>query len=174
MIITFTTNYKASIDYVSVNGSRPMQQASMGCRSMFDAANRLGSISFSDKFIPTWGPAKLKWNQYWYCHIKDHGQVGHGFVDGRVSDALGFMPGWKDKEGAKMIDAWWSAGNNTHLMTAEEYKKYLDMTYNKTQAAADAYLAGLFPAMAKIDDVETPVVAKRGKAKPVAVIAPIV
>jgi hypothetical protein len=161
VIITFTTNYKEDEDFVSINGSRPMAQASMGCRSMFEFANRVGGVSFSDQMIPTWAPAKFHWNKYWYAHIQGHGQVGHGFVDGRVSDALGFKITGKDRE-HKMVDGWWSAKNGSHLLTGEQHAAYMKLYYDKGIESADEYIVGLFPALKA---VETPVVAAKGKAK---------
>jgi len=166
MILKFTTNWKEQEDFVSVNGSRPMAQASMGCRSMFDFADAVGGVSFSDQYIPTWGPAKFSWNKYWYAHIDKFGSVGHGFVDGRVSDALGFKIA--DKE--RLCDGWWSADNNLHLLNPDQTAQWRHLRYSNSKKEADAYIVGLFPPMTPV--VETPVQPKKGMAKRAVVLVP--
>lgn len=143
MILSFFS--KDGDDWVQVDQMRPMIQQGMGCRAMYEGADRWGggTIMYSDKMIPTW--AEGKWvGQYFQAHINGHGQIAHGFVDVKVAAAIGFKVNKSLLEGSGTQKLWWATKNNVHLLTADQFK-----ACNALRGAQlDKHIAGLFPALA--------------------------
>lgn len=131
MIISFFV--KDRQEFVSIDGAKPMVQENHGCHSMHQFAELYGGISFSDEPIEGWAKGRL-YGDHLMAQIVGFGDIGGGAIALRAMEAIGF----KYTSGK----IYWKAENKAHLMTADQWKKWIDLPSQKRR---DEYAEGLFP-----------------------------